>query len=912
MENKFQRGSVWRKWDLHVHTPETQLNNQYSSTDKKDVWVLFCEKIEKSDVDVFGITDYFSIDNYFTFIDKFKKKYPKSKKAFFPNVEFRTESKNSKNEHIQIHVIFSNNQQTLDKIDDFFTRLELVSTNDEYLTNKYCTKPNLNEVGYDKAMVKIDVLEKKLKSDFSEDDYLIVGVANGYGSLRPNGGNDGRGSEYAKELDKKCNLFFGNSKNTNFYLNKVEGRSQFSLPPKPVVFGCDAHSFETLDTKLGKSFEGKDYSQTTWIKADPTFEGLKQIVYEPEERVKIQELKPEEKNDYEIIDKVKFIDGSFTPNEIFINQNLTAIIGGKSTGKSILLRNIAQTIDSDEVSKRLREIGLSDYENKVSDFKVNWRDEQLNIKNENTEVSKKVIYIPQSYLNRLVDKKESRTSIEDIIKNVLAQEDEVNNAFISLQDKNREIEQAITQKIENLLYKRSDIKNLSESIKKIGDKKGIKTEVEKLKNEVSELKKKSNITEEELLQYEHLTSERKDLKNKKESYLRDLKTLEKIKGQEIFTSPFLDDLSEEVQKALKNDLSSIMKKYKLEWINKLDENIDKIRKSSSENDKEIKENEKKLKPLIIKVTEAKSLNEKLKKLEDENKKLKDINNKERNLESLKNDYIDLIDDIVKYHSKFFDNFSEAKTKILEQKIITKEQNLEFDIEIFFKENTFKENFIEKFFNLKKIRNFEKVSLQDYNYSDISKFKEEVKEIINGILDEEIILKGSNNEKDAITKLNECWFAFNYKIKQNGDEISEMSPGKKSLVLLKLLIELDNSKCPILLDQPEDDLDNRSIYNDLVKFIKTKKKERQIIIVTHNANLVVGADAECVIVANQDGGDNSNNREYKFEYVQGALENTFLNEISKYILEQRGIQEHVCDILEGGKIAFEQRKKKYNF
>jgi predicted ATPase len=140
----------------------------------------------------------------------------------------------------------------------------------------------------------------------------------------------------------------------------------------------------------------------------------------------------------------------------------------------------------------------------------------------------------------------------------------------------------------------------------------------------------------------------------------------------------------------------------------------------------------------------------------------------------------------------------------------------------------------------------------------------------------------------------------------------MSPGKKSLVLLKLLIELDNSKCPILLDQPEDDLDNRSIYNDLVKFIKNKKKERQIIIVTHNANLVVGADAECVIVANQSDGDNSNNREYKFEYIQGALENTFLNENSKYILEQRGIQEHVCDILEGGKIAFEQRKKKYNF
>ena len=136
----------------------------------------------------------------------------------------------------------------------------------------------------------------------------------------------------------------------------------------------------------------------------------------------------------------------------------------------------------------------------------------------------------------------------------------------------------------------------------------------------------------------------------------------------------------------------------------------------------------------------------------------------------------------------------------------------------------------------------------------------------------------------------------------------MSPGKKSFVLLKLLIELDNSKWPILLDQPEDELDNHSIYNDLVQFIKTKKKERQIIIVTHNPNLVVGADAECVIVANQYGEKS----ESRFKYISGALEDTFKKENEKDVLEKQGIQEHVCDILEGGKIAFEKRKKKYNF
>ena len=92
----------------------------------------------------------------------------------------------------------------------------------------------------------------------------------------------------------------------------------------------------------------------------------------------------------------------------------------------------------------------------------------------------------------------------------------------------------------------------------------------------------------------------------------------------------------------------------------------------------------------------------------------------------------------------------------------------------------------------------------------------------------------------------------------------MSPGQRSFVILKLLIELDNTnKCPILLDQPEDDLDNRSIFTELVKFIKEKKKERQIIITTHNPNLVVGTDAECVIVANQHGEKTRNIDNIKF-------------------------------------------------
>jgi hypothetical protein len=89
---------------------------------------------------------------------------------------------------------------------------------------------------------------------------------------------------------------------------------------------------------------------------------------------------PEEKYDYMIIDKIKFLDDAFEPKEIYLNQGLTSIIGGKSTGKSILLRNIAKTVDPEEVKKRLNEVQLGDYKNEVQDFHVTWRDERVDRK----------------------------------------------------------------------------------------------------------------------------------------------------------------------------------------------------------------------------------------------------------------------------------------------------------------------------------------------------------------------------------------------------------------------------------------------------------------------------------------------------------------------------------------------------
>jgi predicted ATPase len=881
--------------------------------------------LQSADCAVIGINDYFSIAGY----KKIKEEIANStlnigKKKIFPVVEMRmTDSLQNRNTttngttHFNFHIIFND---TLN-IDDIESFIKSLNSGGSIIGSDYGDKTKLKD-----KKVSFDETLKKLKSDRKfQDNYLIwlpYDEYGGIGDIDPN--SDGWIKE---EFIKKSHILGSSNQNQiDFFLwkspLKTDGSSKITKEQfeewfeykKPCIKGSDSHSHSDSIGKL-KNERSEPIEKFCWIKAEPTFEGLKQVVYEPEDRVKIQELEPEEKEDYQIIDKVKFIDNSFYPEEILINQNLTTIIGGKSTGKSILLRNIAQTIDSKEVLNRLEEVKIDPYSTDVSDFQVVWRDNQINKKNETTGVNKKIIYIPQSYLNRLVDKKEGKTSIDEIIKNVLEKEEDVKTTFRNLENQNREAEKTITQNIEELFYKESDIQVLSENIKKIGDKKGIESEIEKLKKEVSELKKKAGMSDEEIKNYNETLEKITNLKATQEKFEKDLYSLITLKSQKNFgvfssTQEHLNSLDSEIKKTLQNSLNKTLEEAETKWNETIEQEHKKLEKQKTDNQSKLEELYKSFNPLLEKAQKSKSLDEKIKKLEEEEKKLKKIIQEEKNLEKLNEDYKKLIKDISENHSKFFENFFNAKTEILKQRSITKDQDLEFGIEVVFENKSFQENCINDIFAQRKLNQFDDVSLQDYKYTKAD-FKSDIEKVIQAILNKKLNLKNSYSRKEAITKLTQSWFIFDYKIKQNGDEISEMSPGKKSFVLLKLLIELDNSKCPILLDQPEDDLDNRSIYNDLVKFIRTKKKERQFIIATHNPNLVVGADSECVIVANQ-GGDKSKNKTYKFEYVQGALENTFINESSEYVLEQRGIQEHVCDILEGGKIAFEQRKKKYNF
>ena len=207
MEDYLTKGSVWRKWDLQIHTPETKLADQYKTENGVDVWDTFVDCLKNSDVSVFGIADYFSIDGYVKLVEKIKSNKDFKDRVFFPNIEFRLDiSTNTDSEEINIHLIFDNKCK-IEDIKTFLSKLETANTKSNG-SHYHCTPEDLSSLGYDKACISLDKLKKALKETFGNDKpYLIVGASNGNGGIRANTQSP-RKMGLSDEVDKDCDFFF--------------------------------------------------------------------------------------------------------------------------------------------------------------------------------------------------------------------------------------------------------------------------------------------------------------------------------------------------------------------------------------------------------------------------------------------------------------------------------------------------------------------------------------------------------------------------------------------------------------------------------------------------------------------------------------------------------------------------------
>jgi ABC-type phosphate transport system ATPase subunit len=132
----------------------------------------------------------------------------------------------------------------------------------------------------------------------------------------------------------------------------------------------------------------------------------------------------------------------------------------------------------------------------------------------------------------------------------------------------------------------------------------------------------------------------------------------------------------------------------------------------------------------------------------------------------------------------------------------------------------------------------------------------------------------------------------YVLKMGDKHLHELSPGEKGTLLLVFYLLVDRSDIPLVIDQPEANLDNETIFDLLVPAIKEAKQRRQIVVVTHNPNIAVVCDADQIVCAYLDKAHG-----YRVQYVTGAIENPVINK-------------RIVDVLEGTMPAFENRDAKY--
>ncbi len=855
MDNKDKnKGSSWHKWDLHVHTPHTHLNKAYKCSEED-----FIQKLCTSEIDCIGLTNYFKFDE--KEFDLKEKIEERGIKVFY-NLEVRLDYQNNKDDCLDFHIIFSD-EVSSDGIKKFLLNMK---ANVCGIEKKLA---DLEKDDFNKAVVNFDQLLECLEEESLNlmGKYLLGFLSRGHG-------NSCSSSNYEK-IAKKSHFLIHSSNNQE---NLKKDRRPWFKYNKPLLQSSDAHKEDSI---------GKKY---TWIKAEKTFEGLKQIIYEPETRVSIDEKKPQDPL-YKI-DCVRLcFDGEVKitnekgdapfcyagfDQKLYFSPNFTCVIGGRGSGKSTLLQLIASKLYDKSLVKGLKHETIQ----KCIEIQPD------------TDIVDSVEYLAQD-------------EVEEFATNVSKFTEAISNRIDSKSSGNlKELENQI---IEN-------IKKFDEQITYWQEKTKLE---EQLKNREKERKKSQNIidtfTDEDYLdKREKLQENHKaliDLKQSKEVVLTFIEKLKRVVNFEskenMEEKNSYDKVYNQLKQNICKELEEIDKNIKNGCFDSDDKNIEKLEVKQQTLRQEIGEFLKEKGVIDENIGDLERANCQLAGIEREitdlKREIEEITNKIKGFsyEDIDKNIEEFKDQINKELSKINSAFEEISKKHKEEvKLITIKYRLNEDIF----EGVFEDfdKLVDKGFNIQrhqsKIKEYLKeIELKDTIgmqhagfieklYGSIDNKKAAFYETMKDIFDREIhfqiyrllILKHLRNvEKYKI-----------FEVRYDKRALNETSFGQKCTAVLVVLLSLGNN--PIIIDEPEAHLDSALIANYLVTLIKKQKQKRQIIFATHNANFVLNADAEQIIQLK-----NENNK---------IVAQSFMIESDK----------HKEDLLklEGGEKAFKDRERKY--
>lgn len=1026
-KRELARGSLWRQWDLHVHTPASfhwsgqKFEGDELSDENRKLVDEMIGAMNAAPPAVFAIMDYWTFDGWFLLNERLKEpEAPALKKRVFPGIELRLAAPTTC--RLNAHVIFSD-KITDQQLRDFLNKLKLEKTNRALSKDalielaRNAAEDILSKKGHDKKNVAVDDADALLAgyklAEINCDSYKQAiadvpgGLAIGFMPYDTSDGlNEVKWEEHyayflglfetspifeSRNLElRSAFLCEETEKNKSWLSNFVHGLKEV---PRLVVSGSDAHCFVGVSGDNNKRGYGDFPSgKKTWIKADPSFGGLKQAILEPSKRSfigdKPPKLKAIESNKTYFIDSVevsktgskenigKWLDGCDLP----LNPDLVAIIGNKGSGKSALADVIAMLGNSRQSKhfsflRRDRFWGKSGEPARHFTGTLTWLDESTEARSLDKlppeEKAELVRYIPQGYFEELCNEHVSGKSnaFEKELRAVIFSHagEDIRLGALDFDQLTEQQEQSLRNQLAEY---RKDLTTLNASIVRIEEQLQ-PIELEKLTDLL--LLKNKEIEEHQKLKPDEKPEPTEELTPEQNLAAKNLTEItEKVEA----TKKRLEELGEQSTNLARQQkaVSNVREKVRL-----LQRNFDQTQQETASDldllgvkwgdlanlelktavlDKQaiqITENQSEVRSevdtlnvqLATFIAEQKSLTEKLdapqqsyeeykRQLAEWNGKLSLLTGTETDpetkvgletriaqIEGLPSKLKELEGQRLELSAEIFDTlnaqrkareilFKPVQDLIHNNSLIREDYKLQFQAVLAASANTISNSLFslikqtsgefrgqdEAQLTIRRLFDAHDLNSRESVVAFLKALHEKVVQSANANSQKSVGIFNVLKKEQSAVSVYDLIFGLNfleprYSLLFQDAHIEQLSPGQRGALLLIFYLLVDRGRVPIILDQPEENLDNETVYRLLVPVIAEAKKQRQIVMVTHNPNLAVVCDAEQIIYAEFDRGADTT-----ISYTSGAIESADLNS-------------RVVTILEGTKPAFDNRSGKYH-
>jgi ABC-type lipoprotein export system ATPase subunit len=1011
----YPRGSEWRKWDLQVHTPAS-LVHSYSGTTP---WDRFVQELEQlpPEFKVIGINDYIFLDGYKRILQEKAKRRLSNINLFLPVIELRLDKFGGSPGHlsrVNYHVIFSNElipevieQQFINAL----SRNYVLSPEYDHLrtTGRWAalpTKSSLTELGqliiesvpekerakfgdpliegFNNLCISLETIEEALRSHYFEGKVLTAVGKTEWAAIK---WNDHSVAE-KKNIINKANLVFVSVETVDDWAKAKKSLTDASVNDR--LLDCsDAHYFSDVTHKdrIGKCF--------TWIKADPTFEGLLQVLNEPDERVFVGEIPPKrvhvQNNKTKYIRSVRIerkqnatLSEAWFDSTIVLNPDLVAIIGNKGKGKSALTDTIGLLCNTKQ-HRDFTFLSTDNFrqpkENKAKHFHatLTWESGMTITKGLDEPVDEQqpesVKYIPQNFLEKICTQigKIEESDFDRELKKVIfshvdpahrlgkASLDELIGYKTSeasekiqilkheLQHINKEIagleekaQPEYRQKLENLHAQKRHELEAHEKSKPVEVPKPendplkqreiseVACAIETARKNLVECERQIEIANQEQGKLVQLISIVDRLLARIENFQRQFQTffaesrsdfdaldisLDSVLKVSVDKQPLLDKRKSVLEQKVKLDeqLNSsipgnlILKKIEIEnLIKQLQTKLDEPNKKYQAYTTALKAWELQRETIIGNETSAGTVNYYEKKIQD----LKAIPEQLKEAQTRRLAKAKEIHAVIRQLADMYRELYTPVHHFIETRPLAKEK-FQLNFEVGIVDTGFEENFFEvvshgvagTFCGVEEGHKMLKNILARHDFNTEAGIESFLMEIIDSLendkrpLGKPVKIADQVRKGKSVMRLYDLIFSLEYlkpryALRMGDKELHQLSPGERGTILLVFYLLIDKDNIPLVIDQPEENLDNQTVYELLVPCMKEAKQRRQILIVTHNPNLAVVCDAEQVICADLDKKSN-----YRMTYRSGAIENPIINKA-------------IVDVLEGTRPAFDKRDDKY--